>query len=256
MGEVGGDFFHVMGGEEDGGGVGQGGGAADGLKDEFAAGQIEAGAGFVEDEKAGPGGKSPRDEDALAFSRREHGVGAVQEGARKTDGFDDFAGDGDFLGGRVVEKAEMGAATGEDSLVAGELGIHEAADMIAYDSDGAADFADIGLAVGLAQDLDDAGRGPEVAEEEVQNGGLAGAVGTEHDPVLSGLDLPGEILENGIEVALDEDIGDPDQGRHRVDGEARIAGRLQRDFWGVRSDAGRRATIQAEAITERGTIVR
>jgi len=79
VGEDGHDFLDVMGDEDEGGGAGSLAEALEELEEMFAGGGVEAGAGFVENQQAGPGHERASNEDALAFALGKKKPGAFGE---------------------------------------------------------------------------------------------------------------------------------------------------------------------------------
>ena len=207
VGEDGDDFFDVMSDENEGWRTGAGTEALDELEEVFAGNAIEAGAGLVEDEEARTSHEGATNEDALALTLGEDAPWAGGE----VDALD-LAKDAPGLGavarsGFAPEIDHCEFAT-DNGVEGGLVIVHHLADGRGDDADGAAEFAPIGGAVTLAEDLDFACGGSQVAGKGGKEGGLAGAVRPENDPVLAFADGPGETVEDLCVVAGDGEAGD------------------------------------------------
>ena len=77
MGEAGGDFFHMVGNHDQGGGIRVGCQFPKVGNEVFPAAQVHAGAGLVEKQQFGVGHEGPSDEDSFAFAFAEGSPGAV-----------------------------------------------------------------------------------------------------------------------------------------------------------------------------------
>jgi len=60
----------------------------------------------------------------------------------------------------------------------------------------------------LGKQLDTAGGGSQIAGQGAEEGGLAGAVGAQNDPVLARGDFPGNLVKNQRAAALHGEVGD------------------------------------------------
>ena len=80
------------------------------------------------------------------------------------------------------------------------------------EADALAEFAPVGIAVGLAEQLDLARARREVAGERAEERSLAGAVRAEDDPVLAALHAPVEPVEDERAVAMDDEAADVEDG--------------------------------------------
>ena len=89
------------------------------------------------------------------------------------------------------------------------------------DADFQAQFAPIGLAVAVSEEIDITGAGREVAEEGLEEGSLAAAVGAEDGPVLAALHAPVEAVQNDVVAAGDAQTGDIEDRRRARHGQRR-----------------------------------
>ena len=114
-----------------------------------------------------------------------------------------------FIGGRVV-KPEGSEIAGDGDFVGGEIRIHFDGAGGLDEAEAFAKFVEIDLAEGLAEDLDVAGGGPEVAGDNAGERAFAAAIRTEHGGAGSFGDLPGEVVENPTVVAAKADAAEVD----------------------------------------------
>ncbi len=120
---------------------------------------------------------------------------------------EECAAGGGFLGARdgapeieLTTRAAQGGFPREFAV--GNRGQQRGAD----ECDVVAEFAPIAFAVGAAEYAERAARGGHVAGEDFEEGGFAGAVGTEERPVLARLDAPVDVAEEGVVAALDGEV--------------------------------------------------
>jgi len=213
VGEKGDDFFDVMGDEEEGGGAAFRAEAVEEGEEVFAGEGIEAGARFVEDEEGRAGHEGAGDEDALAFALGEDAPGTLGEIFRLD--LDKEAEGGSAVNGEgAAPVGDHGVATGDDGGEGGFVVGDALADAGADEADAGAEVAPVAFTKGLAEDGDGPARGWEVAGEGAEEGGFAGTVGTEDDPMLAGGDAPSDAVEDADGAALDGELADgEDHGR-------------------------------------------
>ncbi|OPZ23512.1 MAG: hypothetical protein BWZ02_03186 [Lentisphaerae bacterium ADurb.BinA184] len=142
---------------------------ADDVLDLTAADGVEARGGFIEDDQLGVVDKGLGEADATGHALGELADGAVAGGA-EADHFEELPGAfGAFVGMDAEEGAEEIKRLG-GGQVAVEVGFLGKVADAAFGLD---------VAGGLAKDDELAARGVEQAEEELDGGGFAGAVGAE-----------------------------------------------------------------------------
>jgi len=172
---------------------------------------IETGARFVEDEHGGLCHERAGDEDALAFALREDApVASGEVGA--LGGAHDLRGFGAVGAGDAAPVVEHGVFSADDDEAGGVPVGDLLPDGGTDEADALAQFAPVGIAVGLAEQLDLAGAGREVAGERAEERSLAGAVRAEDDPVLAALHAPVEPVEDERAVAMDDEAADVEDG--------------------------------------------
>jgi hypothetical protein len=199
--EGGDDFLHMM-GDQDEGGVGVPSELGEELQELFAGHRIEPGAGFVEDEEIGLGHEGAGDEDALAFALGEDGPGAVGEG-KESDVTQPMSGAGEVGARERGAQVNGGLASGGDDFQGGFVFMEKVTEGGGHQADASAEGGPIGLAVGLAEELDFAGGRGEVPGEGGEERRFSGTIGAEEHPVLSGKDGPVDVLEDGMTSAGD-----------------------------------------------------
>ena len=164
-------FFEVVGGEEDGFAVG--GQGAD-LGPEGAAGfYVEADGGLVEEDEVGVAGEGEGEEDTLFLAAGELTKEAVFE-AFEVGEADEFA-RGEGAGVVAAEEVDV-LADAEGFWGAADLEHDAGAEAVGAEARVLAE--DVGLAVG----------GGAEAEEELDGGGFAGAVGAEEGDYFAGVE--------------------------------------------------------------------
>ena len=215
MREGGDDLLHVMRDEEQGGGIfprdlPRGEALKEG-EEMFARDGVEAGAGFVEDEHGGLRHERAGDEDALAFALREDAPVARGE-VVAFGGAHDARGFGAVGAGDAAPVVEHGVFSTDDDEAGGVPVGDLLPDGRTDEADAHAEFAPVGIAVGLAEQLDLAGARREVAGECAEERSLARAVRAEDDPVLAALHVPIEPVEDERAVAMDDEAADVEDG--------------------------------------------
>lgn len=204
------DFLDVV-GYEDEGGMGAVAEAGDEIEKAFARHGVETGAGFIEDEEIGLGHETAGDQDTLAFALGEEGPRAVGEGRDIDEGEEG----GGLTGIRRTEPfAEVDgrvAATGDD--FEGRFVVVEPLAQSGTDeTDTFPEFGPVRLAVAMTEEFEGAGGRGEVPGEGGEQGGLAGAVGAEDDPVLSRGDGPVDVGEEGYGSPGYAEVGHAENG--------------------------------------------
>lgn len=177
-------LFQVVRGEQDR--TALGGLLAHGRPERLAGGDVHAGGRLVEDDQVvGPGGRQ-READALLLAARELvdlAVGYLRDPGAVHD-----------LGDRVRLGVQVAAEL--DQLAYGHV-LHQAAAL-----QHRADLAGVdGLRGRHAEEADRAGVGVAQAEQQVEGGGLAGAVGAEQGDRLTGVQ-PQRQVGHGTDVAV------------------------------------------------------
>lgn len=207
VGELGENLLNVVSDEDEAGGVFTGGEGADVVEETLAGDGVEARAGFVKNEKGGGGHEGAGDEDALALALGENLPTAVGEVADAHEG-EEAEGTLFVNGLDTAPDADHGLLAADDDLQGGVLIVDEVGDAGADDADALAEFAPVALAEGFAKKGDLAIGGRHVSGESLEERGLAGAVGTEDDPVLAFVDGPIDGGEDVDGVAVDAEIFD------------------------------------------------
>jgi len=191
--------------------------AGEGGQGGFAGGEVQAGGGFVQEEEVGFADQGAGEEAAEAFAG---GEGGIELGAAvgEADLFEQGVGAGGLGGGDFVEaEGEAREVAGEDDVAGGHLFIERVDGRGFDDADTGAEFGDGGLAEGLAEELDFAGLGPEVARGDAEEGGFSGAVGAEDGGDFAWGDLPGDVGEDGARAAGEGDVIELEDGvRHET----------------------------------------
>jgi hypothetical protein len=208
--EGGDDFLDVM-GDQDEGGVWVPAEVGEELQEVLTGHRVEPGAGFVENEQIRLGHEGAGDEDALAFALGEDGPGAVGQ-VQETDVAQPLSGAGEVGARDRGAQVNGGLASGGDDFQGGFLIVQEVTEGGGHEADASAESGPIGLAVGLAEELDLAGGWGEVTGEGGEERGFAGAIGAEEHPMLSGENGPMDVLEDGMTPAGDGQAGEPEHG--------------------------------------------
>ena len=110
---------------------------------------------------------------------------------------------------------EHGVFSADDDEARGVPVGHLLPDGGTDEADALAEFAPVGIAVGLAEQLDLARARREVAGERAEERSLARAVRAEDDPVLAALHAPVEPVEDERAVAMDDEAADVEDGAGR-----------------------------------------
>ena len=109
-------------------------------------------------------------------------------------------------------QVDAAVAAGEDGSGGGLLRVHQGGEGRGNDAEMGAQIAPVGFAKVLAKDGAGTGGGREVAAEGGEEGGLAGTVGPEQDPVLTFGDLPRDVLEDSDAPAEDSQLAEGKNG--------------------------------------------
>lgn len=240
-----GEFLDVVGDHEDGWGLGVGEDGFDGGEDVFAAGDVEAGGGFVEDEQFGEVDEGAGDEGASLLAGGEQGEPVV-ESVAESDESEQVACALALVGGGGVVEADGVEEAGEDGVGGGEVGVDRGAGDVGAGgvgrrvdhADAFAEGADVGAADRFAQDVERAGGGEELAGEGSGEGGFSAAVGAEDGDAFAGGDGAGEAVEDGGLVADDAEVAGVDGGGDHGWGRVRHGGAGMVSWSGLGSTPG------------------
>src|SRR5690606_9205095 len=203
VGEAGRDLLDVVGHHDHGGGDRVAGESAETADEVLADTEVQTGGGLVEEQPFRADHQGAGDQGALALALGE-GAELAVEVLGHAEAVEERAGAllVDVLvlllpaGGHAVGGGEHGL---QDRLLLGELVGHGEAGH----ADAGAQFEDVraGCAEGLAEDRGGSLAGVEVAGGDIEQGGLAGAVGAEDDPALTLLDRPGDLVHQSPALA-------------------------------------------------------
>lgn len=198
-------LLQVLGGEEDGDAVGDEG--ADDLPHGVAGAGVEAGGGLVEEDDAGVADQGHGDVQA-PFHAAGVGGGGLAGGLGEVEALQQFGGDPPALGaGEVVQVRHE-----EHVLLAGDQAVHGG--ELAGDPDRAAHGLRSGGEI-VAADADVAGVGGDEGGEDLDGGGLPGAVRAEQGEDRSFGDGQVDAVEDGlVAVGLAQSVRGDGQAGH------------------------------------------
>ena len=222
-GEVGGDGVDLVGGHEDGHALVIK--LVEEVHDLVAGLDVDAGGGFVEEEEPGVAYEGPGEEGALLLAAGELPDVPTSE-------MEDAESGHDFLGASDLS----GGVPREERLVHGCAHEHDFPDgdgEVPVNSLQLGDVADVGAsrAEGDAVDEDPAGEESNCAEDDSEDGALAGAAGAEESDEVAGHDPEVHPGEDGLTVVAAGHVVQDYDGR--TSGRAMGAGVKQAaSYWG------------------------
>ena len=238
----------MVGDQDQGRGGEVGGERAEATHEVLAPAEVEAGGRLVEQHQLGVGHQGPGDLHPLALAlgqRAEAAVGQVVGTERLEQ----------LVGAALVEAVVGLAPPADDAVRGGDDDVAHALvgrDALGQGGRGEADaraqLEHVDRAEHLAEDADDAGGRVDACRGELEQRGLAGAVGPEHDPALSLLDLPADVVQDHRVPADDSHAGHrkdiahaPNTNRVRASASG-ASGRPGRPGWSARRSSPRRTT--------------
>ena len=155
------------------------------LKEMLARRRVQPGARLVQDQQRRAGHQGAANQQALPLALGKEKPGAVRQGAGTRSGAARACRDGGRAAAISPQKSIMAdlpltmvSRAGSSSGIIWRIGGADQADALAQ-------FAPVGGAVGLGKQFDAAGGGSQIAGQRAEEGGFAGAVGAEDDPVLA-----------------------------------------------------------------------
>lgn len=215
VGEGRGDFFDVVGHEDEGGAAAAARERFEKTQEFFPRDRIEPGAGFVENEELRASYECTGDEHTLTFALREVGPLTVGD-ASETHGAQETQRSDAIRARAGMPEVELGVFAADHRIERhfgkGNRGGERAGD----DADVQAEFPPIGGPVAPAEHGEFAVGGGEKTGEGFEEGSLAGAVGAKDDPVFTRGDAPIDVAENRGTPALCAQAGDFEDGLHRA----------------------------------------
>ncbi len=210
-----GDFFDVVGHEDEGGAAAAAREFFEEAEEFFPRDRIEPGAGFVENEELRASHEGTGDEHALALALREVGPLTVGD-ACETHGAQQ-AQRRDAIGpGAGVPEVELRVFAADHRIERHFRKGNRGGERAGHHADVQAEFPPIGGPVAAAEHGEFAVGGGEKTGEGFEEGGLAGAVGAKDDPVFARDDAPINVAENRGVPALYAQAGDFEDGLHRA----------------------------------------
>jgi hypothetical protein len=198
MGEAWRDFFEVVGDQDHG----RGGFVLrefTELVDEFlAAAQVQAGAGFIQQQQLRIRHEGAGNLDALALTFGQCSEGPVEQGPH-SPGVQQTKGTA-FVVALVAFAPPAGYAIGggdhdvQDDLVLRDLG----GECCGGKADPGAEFKNVNAAQGLIENPRSAAARMQPGGGDLEERGLAGAVGAKDDPAFAFVDLPVNLVQQGL----------------------------------------------------------
>ena len=191
------DFLNVMGDEDVIGGVFSGGGPFEEVEEMNSGNRIETGAGFVENEELDAGHEGSTNEYFLFFALGELAPECVNE-MSAFDVFQNVAGFVEFFLGGFSPEVDHGTTASDQGPDYGFTGFDE---VVHGGTDKAHSqfyliptvFAEL-----LAQDPHFSRGGSHEGTQYIEHGAFAGTIGSQNGPMLTGMDFPAQILQQGF----------------------------------------------------------
>ncbi len=219
-----GDFFDVVGDENDAGAAPAAGKRFDGGEETLPREGIEAGARFVKNEEARAGDEGAGDEHALALALREMGPRARGE-VGDIEGGQESAGEVLIVAGGPTPKIEHRIAAADHGFEGELAGRDGGSEGGGDDAEFAAHLTPIGGAEGATEEPYRAAAGREKTGEHTEERGLTATIGPHDDPVLAACDAPIDAVEDDGVAARDAELVEVKEVRR--DG-GRAGGHIQR----------------------------
>ena len=167
---------------------------------------VDAGRGFVQQQQPGPGNQGPRDENPLALAAGKLPYFFVRQMAhlQALQGFHGLP----AVGGGIPPPAFAGTELAhQDHIQGGDGEIAVDVHVLGHIPDDGRGFAG-----GLSTDAHQAAVGLQQAEDHLEQGCLAAAVGTDHGDEIAFADGQAHVLEHGLAVIGEIYIGKLDNG--------------------------------------------
>ena len=215
-----------------------GGQLGQGPDEVLAAGDVEAGIWLVEDEQVRVGHQGSGDERPLPFTARKGAIGPLGKGAATELLEERPCSDPIVRRVAIPPRVEGAPGAGDHDLERRPIRGDERVEGGTGQADPGAHLADVEGAQTSREQLDLSVGRHQVAGGDAQQGRLAGAVRSQHDPALSGLDGPVDGGQDGIALPPHADAGER-QDRRRAAWPGVTPGVSARDGrTGVRRPAG------------------